>query len=85
MDGKEIAELYINDKISSVITPVKQLKRFKKIFIKSGEEVTVTFKMNAEELGFISPDGKLTTEAGEFEIFVGGNLSDFQKETINVI
>lgn len=85
MDGKEIAELYINDKISSVITPVKQLKRFKKLFIKSGEEVLVTFKMNAEELGFISPDGKLTTEAGEFEIFVGGNLSDLQREVITVI
>ena len=68
-----------------MITPVKQLKRFKKVFIKSGEEITVTFKINAEELGFISPDGKLTTEAGEFDIFVGGNLSELQKEVINVI
>lgn len=84
-DGKEIVELYSNDVISSLMTPERTLKRFCKTEIKSGETKTVTFKMNASELGFIGKDGKAVTENGKFEIFVGSSLSSLLKTEIYVV
>ena len=83
-DGAEIAELYINDVVSSVITPVKLLRGFCKVFIPAGEEKEVKFTLNAKDLGFISPDGELAVEPGKFEIFVGGSLSSLLKAEIYV-
>lgn len=37
MDEKEVVQLYVRDKVSSVVTPIKELKRFKKVLIKAGE------------------------------------------------
>lgn len=37
--GKEVVQLYVNDKISSVTTPVKALKAFSKIALEPGEAV----------------------------------------------
>lgn len=36
-DGKEVVQLYVRDKISSVATPIKQLKAFKKVSVKAGK------------------------------------------------
>jgi beta-glucosidase len=43
-DGHEIAQLYIHDKVGSITRPVKELKGFKKIYLKKGESKTVRFK-----------------------------------------
>ncbi len=83
-DGKEIAELYTRDTVSSIMTPIRLLKGFSKIALCAGEEKTVTFHMNAADLGFIGNDGKRVTEPGKFEIFVGGSLSSLLKTEIFV-
>lgn len=41
--GKEVVQLYVNDIISSVTTPVKKLVGFKKVSIDTGEEIKVSF------------------------------------------
>ncbi len=75
-DGKEIVELYYKDMISSVMTPEKNLCAFKKIFLAAGEAKRVTFKMNARDLAFVNNKNEWITEAGKFEIYAGGSLSD---------
>ena len=40
-DGKEVVQLYVRDMISSVATPVRQLKAFEKVPVRAGEKVTV--------------------------------------------
>lgn len=37
-DGEETVQLYVNDKVASVVRPVKRLKAFKKIFLKAGSQ-----------------------------------------------
>ena len=66
------------------MTPIRLLKGFSKIALRAGEEKTVTFHMNAADLGFIGNDGKRVTEPGKFEIFVGGSLSSLLKTEIFV-
>lgn len=71
MDGKEVVQLYVKDKISSVATPVQQLKAFKKEFIRAGERVKVTLEVPVSELALINTRMQKVVEPGEFEIQIG--------------
>lgn len=83
-DGKEIAELYINDVISSVMTPVKQLRGFEKVYIKAGDTKTVTMKITPEDLSLVMPDCIRTVESGDFEIMVGKNSNEYLTALLRV-
>lgn len=81
-DGKEVVQLYIQDLVGSITRPVKELKRFKKIFLKKGETQTVEFKITKDDLAFwtwesnsslIGKDVKYIIEPGKFKVFVGTN------------
>ncbi len=72
-DGEEVVQLYVRDVVASVTRPLKELKGFKKIFIKKGTTETVTFKLSANDLAFYHQDLQLFAEPGEFHVFVGGN------------
>jgi beta-glucosidase len=71
VDGKEVVQLYVNDKVSSVATPVHELKRFEKVFIKAGESVKVKFDLPMSELALYNADMKRVVEPGQFELQVG--------------
>jgi beta-glucosidase len=76
MDGAEVVQLYVNDVVSSVVTPVKQLKGFEKVFLKKGETRTVEFKLSTAELYIVTPDERYVVEPGEFAIMVGSSSRD---------
>ena len=65
--GKEVVQFYINDKVSTVTTPVMALKRFRKIELNPGESKTVTFKLSHEDLSLWNSQMQFVTEPGEFE------------------
>ncbi|WP_394774576.1 fibronectin type III-like domain-contianing protein, partial [Flavobacterium sp.] len=73
VDGEEVAQLYIHDKIATVVRPVKELKGFSKFSLKAGETRQVEFILTAAELGFYNNEGLFVVEPGEFDIMVGGN------------
>lgn len=75
-DGEEVVQLYIRDLFGKVVRPIKELKGFQKIFLKKGENKTVTFKLTPEDLKFYDDELNYDWEAGEFEIMVGTNSSD---------
>ncbi len=82
-DGHEVVQLYIHDKVASITRPVKELKDFKKIFLRKGESKTVTFEINSDDLKFYI-NGKRMIESGEFEIAISGT-SDFEfNKTFNL-
>src|SRR5690606_36333506 len=43
MDGEEVAMLFMNDVVSRVTTPVRQLTDFKKTYLKAGESKVLHF------------------------------------------
>jgi len=51
-DGEEVVQLYTRDMVGSVTRPVKELKGFKKVFIKSGSKEKVEFTLTANDLAF---------------------------------
>jgi beta-glucosidase len=56
--GKEVVQVYINDLISSVTTPVKVLKGFKKVSINPSETTTLNFSIPCKELGLWNKEMK---------------------------
>ena len=84
MDGKETVLMFVNDVISSVLTPTKQLKGFEKVFIKSGETVTVNLKLNIKDLAIVTRDLEYIVEKGKFEIMVGRNTKEYLKDILSV-
>ncbi len=74
--GDEVAQLYIRDLVASVTRPVKQLRGFKRISLEPGEAQDITFKLTANELGFLNQDLKFTVEPGRFRLWVGPNSAD---------
>lgn len=76
-DGDEVVQLYIRDRFASYISrPVKELKDFKRVHVKSGETVTVNFEICEEMLRFYNIENKLISEPGEFHLFVGSSSAD---------
>ncbi len=75
-DGEEIVQLYVHDKVASMTRPMKELKGFKKVFIKSGETKTVEIELSVSDLGFRNRKNEYIVEKGDFEIMVGTNSDD---------
>lgn len=75
-DGEEVVQLYVQDVVGSVTRPVKELKNFKKVFLKSGESKTVTFILKEEDLKFYTIDMEFASEVGDFKVYVGTNSRD---------
>lgn len=78
-DGEETVQLYIRDMVASVTQPVKELKKFQKIFLKKGESKEVTFTLGVDNLKFYNSDLKYVYESGDFKVFVGGNSRDVKE------
>lgn len=76
IDGKEVVQLYIRDLKSTLLKPEKELKNFKKVFLKAGEETEIRFTITRHDLE--SYDLRLqqwVAEAGKYQVLVG-NSSD---------
>ena len=78
-DGEETVQLYIRDMVGSVVRPVKELKGFKKIFLKKGESRVVKFEIKEDMLRFYNNELKYASEPGEFKIMIGGNSAEVKE------
>ena len=83
-DGAEVVQLYIRDEYASVTRPVKELKAFKRVFLKNGESTEVTFNITPEMLQCFGADNKWTVEPGDFTIMVGSSSSDEDLQSVTL-
>ena len=83
-DGAEISQVYVSDKESAIFRPAKELKGFKKVFLKAGEETTVEIELSKRAFAFYNAEAaSWQVESGDFEILVGASSRDI-KLTSNV-
>ena len=76
-DGAEIAQLYIKDLDATHFVPEKELKGFRKVFLKKGETRTVTLNLTGEAFSFYNTaTGDWRVEKGDFEVMVGSSSRD---------
>ena len=76
-DGAEIAQLYVGKKNTGLIRPRKELKGFKKVWIKAGEKVLVEIPFDDKTFRYFSTvSDKWEVEDGDYQIYIGKNVSD---------
>ena len=78
-DGEETVQLYIRDVCSKITRPEKELKGFKKVFLKKGERTDISFELSLADLEYVLADGSRESDPGLFEVFVGGNPDEVKK------
>lgn len=69
-DAQEVVQLYIRDKVGSLVRPVKELKGFKKVMIKAGETQKVEFTLTTDDLAYWNDDMQRRTEIGDFTVWI---------------
>ncbi|PWS29188.1 glycosyl hydrolase [Pedobacter yonginense] len=79
-DGEEVAQLYLQDKFASVVRPVKELKDFRKVFLKAGESKKITFLIDKDKLSFYNQQLKWAAEAGDFKLLIGTASNNIKLE-----
>ena len=84
--GKEVVQLYVRDKVSTVIRPDKELKDFTKVELNPGEEKELTFTLNKRSFAYYNLDiNDYYVESGEFEILIGSSSQDIRlSKTVRV-
>lgn len=75
-DGWETVQLYLRDHFASAVRPIKELKAFKKVWIKANETIRVEFDIELEMLKFYNRELIYCAEPGSFTCYVGCNSAD---------
>ncbi|WP_336281630.1 glycoside hydrolase family 3 N-terminal domain-containing protein [Cronobacter dublinensis] len=76
--GSEVVQLYVHDKVASMVRPVQELKAFGRVTLAPGASARVTFRVPVDMLSFTRRDGARIVEPGEFDIRVGANSGDIR-------
>jgi beta-glucosidase len=78
-DGGEIAQLYVKDLKPRLARPDKELKGFRKVFLKAGESKTVSIPLDRTSFAFYDPERRAwAAEKGNFKILVGASSRDIR-------
>ena len=76
-DGDEVVEIYVTDVVASVVTPPAQLKAFRRVSLRSGEEKELSFTLDENAFRVFSVNKKWEVEPGDFRISVGTDSRSF--------
>ncbi|MDI1307321.1 MAG: fibronectin type III-like domain-contianing protein, partial [bacterium] len=84
--GEEVVQLYLRDKVGSVVRPIIELKDFQKIKLNAGETKTVKFSIDKEKLSFYNAALQWGTEPGDFDLMIGSSSVDIRlKDTFELM
>ncbi len=79
--GKEVVQVYVRDRRSSLQRPPKELKGFVKVELQPGETKTVTIPLDFRAFAFWHPGHKQwVTEDGEFDLLIGASSADIRAQ-----
>lgn len=82
MDGAETVQVYVGQKSPSEERPVKELKAFKKVFLKKGERKNVTLEIPVAAFAFYHDAlPGWTVEADKYRIAVASSSRDIRRTT----
>ncbi len=75
-EGREVAQVYFHQEVTSVVTPLKRLIRFEKVNLRPGETRRLEFVIPASEMAVWNTEMKRVVEPGTIEIMVGPAAED---------
>lgn len=82
MDGDEVVQLYLRDRVASLVRPVKELKGWQRVHLAAGQSREVSFTIERDLLGFWNDRGQWQVEPGEFELMIGASSADIRQRVV---
>lgn len=83
--GDEVVQLYLQDVVSSIVRPVRELKAFEKISLKPGQSKVVHFTLEPSAFSYYNDSLALIAEPGLFHIYIGGDSQATQKASVTLL
>jgi beta-glucosidase len=74
--GDEVIQLYLQDVLSSVVRPIKELKAFKRVTLEPGESKEVVLSLPYRSFGIYNKDLKFVVEPGKIKFLIANNAED---------
>lgn len=82
LDGAEVVQVYVGDPISNVYKPMKELKAFEKVHLKSRERQLITIGIPLTDLSYYNTLLKeWIVEKGDYDIYVGASSQDIRLQS----
>ncbi len=79
VDGKEVVQLYVGGPKGRIFRPEKELKGFKKVFLKAGESKVITIPFDDKTFRYWNRlTNRFEVEGGVYSIFIGANVGDIR-------
>jgi beta-glucosidase len=69
--GDDVVQLYIHDPVASISQPVRRLRGFQRVTLDAGQTKTVSFRLDASDVGFYDNSGKFVVEPGTIDVYAG--------------
>ncbi len=77
--GSEVTQVYFTQKDAPVLRPTKELKGFKKVFLKAGEQITVSILVKVKDMAYYDEkSSKWKVDSGEFILSLGTSSRDIK-------
>jgi len=76
--GEEVVQLYLRDKVGSVVRPIIELKDFQKITLNRDETKTIQFTIDNQKLSFYNNALEFGSEPGDFDLMIGSSSADIR-------
>ena len=73
-----MVQLYLRQRLASVVQPERTLKAFERISLNAGEARTVTLHLNRDDLSIVDANMQWTVEPGTFDVWVGASSEDIR-------
>ncbi len=78
VSGDEIVQLYVSQRVSSVVTFAQVLRGFERVSLAPGEKKRVRFTLKPDDLKLLDREGKWTVEPGLTDVLVGSSSADIR-------
>ena len=76
--GEEVAQLYVRDLVSSVVTYDSRLRGFQRVLLQPNETKRMHFTLKPADLELLDRNMEWTVESGTFEVRVGASSEDIR-------
>ena len=80
-NGATVVQLYVQDVTASVSRPIKELRNFKKVTLRAGQQQRVELPISEDDLKFYNANLKWGAEPGKFNVFVGLDSDNLQQQS----
>lgn len=83
--GDEVVQLYVSDKIASIIRPELELAGFCRVSLRPGESKRVELTFGLDQIAFRNDEGEWVVEAGDFDVSFGRDSEEMRfTETVTL-